>query len=219
MAGAEFKKGYNKGFEDGANSVEEGLPGWFGTFADMMTLLFAFFVLLAAISIACALTEGSVDAWGALYMRDYLQAEGFNVGLAAIAFNGAMVIGRLTGDQLKEVFGIQQFLFISIVCSLIGVIIVLFSKVVLFSIIGFVIAGLGVSSVIPICYTLASSIKNINSTVGITIITIAVYGDFMIAPPILGYTANIIGIQYVYLPIVILFILSTLILMFKKKEL
>ena len=50
MAGAEFKNGYKKGFEDGANSVEEGLPGWFGTLADMMTLLFAFFVLLAAIS-------------------------------------------------------------------------------------------------------------------------------------------------------------------------
>ena len=50
MAGAEFKKGYNKGFAAGADSVEEGLPGWFGTFADMMTLLFAFFVLLAAFS-------------------------------------------------------------------------------------------------------------------------------------------------------------------------
>lgn len=50
MAGPEFKKGYNKGFAAGADSVEEGLPGWFGTFADMMTLLFAFFVLLAAIS-------------------------------------------------------------------------------------------------------------------------------------------------------------------------
>ena len=44
------KKAWNKGFEEGVNSVEEGLPGWFGTFADMMTLLFAFFVLLAAIS-------------------------------------------------------------------------------------------------------------------------------------------------------------------------
>ena len=44
------KKADNKGFEAVANSVEEGLPGWFGTFADMMTLLFAFFVLLAAIS-------------------------------------------------------------------------------------------------------------------------------------------------------------------------
>ncbi len=42
----EIKKYMNKG----RDTVEEGLPGWFGTFADMMTLLFAFFVLLAAIS-------------------------------------------------------------------------------------------------------------------------------------------------------------------------
>ena len=41
-----IKKYINKG----RDQVEEGLPGWFGTFADMMTLLFAFFVLLAAIS-------------------------------------------------------------------------------------------------------------------------------------------------------------------------
>ena len=176
-------------------------------------------MVLVLFSITAVFLEGGTDSWGALYMRDYLQAECFNIGLAAIAFNGALVIGRLTGDQFKTILGIQKFLFISIVCSLLGVLIVLLSKVVLFAIIGFVIAGLGVSSVIPICYTLASSNKNINPTVGITVITIAVYGDFMIAPPILGYTANIIGIQYVYLPIVILFIISTLILIIKKREL
>ena len=43
------KKAWKAGFQAGAASVEEGLPGWFGTFADMMTLLFAFFLLLAAI--------------------------------------------------------------------------------------------------------------------------------------------------------------------------
>ena len=48
--GPQEKKAFAKGFQAGADSVEEGLPGWFGTFADMMTLLFAFFVLLAAIS-------------------------------------------------------------------------------------------------------------------------------------------------------------------------
>ncbi|MBT3590466.1 MAG: flagellar motor protein MotB [Candidatus Marinimicrobia bacterium] len=44
------KKAWKSGFKKGAESVTEGLPGWFGTFADMMTLLFAFFVLLAALS-------------------------------------------------------------------------------------------------------------------------------------------------------------------------
>jgi len=39
-----------KFIKQGREMVDEGLPGWFGTFADMMTLLFAFFVLLAAIS-------------------------------------------------------------------------------------------------------------------------------------------------------------------------
>jgi len=45
-----YQKGFEDGFEDGSNSIDEGLPGWYGTFADMMTLLFCFFVLLAAIS-------------------------------------------------------------------------------------------------------------------------------------------------------------------------
>lgn len=44
------KKAYKEGIKKGKSLVDEGLPGWFGTFADMMTLLFAFFVLLAAIS-------------------------------------------------------------------------------------------------------------------------------------------------------------------------
>lgn len=163
-------------------------------------------LILIIFSTTCVFLEGGTDSWGALYMRDYLLAEGFSIGIAAIAFNGSMVFGRLTGDRLKSIFGIYNFLFISIILSLLGSLIIFISKLAFISILGFIIAGFGVASIVPICYTLISRIKNLDQTVGVTIITLAVYGNFTIAPPILGYTANLLGIQYVYLPISILFI-------------
>lgn len=163
-------------------------------------------LILVIFSTTCVFLEGGTDSWGALYMRDYLLAEGFSIGIAAIAFNGSMVFGRLTGDKLKSIFGIYNFLFISIILSLLGSLIIFISKFAFISILGFIIAGFGVASIVPICYTLISRIKNLDQTVGVTIITLAVYGNFTIAPPILGYTANLLGIQYVYLPISILFI-------------
>ena len=163
-------------------------------------------LILVIFSTTCVFLEGGTDSWGALYMRDYLLAEGFSIGIAAIAFNGSMVFGRLTGDRLKSIFGIYNFLFISIILSLLGSLIIFISKFAFISILGFIIAGFGVASIVPICYTLISRIENLDQTVGVTIITLAVYGNFTIAPPILGYTANLLGIQYVYLPIFILFI-------------
>ena len=157
-------------------------------------------LILVIFSTTCVFLEGGTDSWGALYMRDYLLAEGFSIGIAAIAFNGSMVFGRLTGDRLKSIFGIYNFLFISIILSLLGSLIIFNSKFAFISILGFIIAGFGVASIVPICYTLISRIKDLDQTVGVTIITLAVYGNFTIAPPILGYTANLLGIQYVYLP-------------------
>ena len=166
-------------------------------------------LILVIFSTTCVFLEGGTDSWGALYMRDYLLAQGFNIGIAAIAFNGSMVFGRLTGDRLKSIFGIYNFLFISIILSLLGSLIIFISKFAFISILGFVIAGFGVASIVPICYTLISRIKDLDQTVGVTIITLAVYCNFTIAPPILGYTANLLGIQYVYLPISILFIVCS----------
>ena len=174
-------------------------------------------LILVIFSTTCVFLEGGTDSWGALYMKDYLLAEGFNIGIAAIAFNGAMVFGRLTGDKLKSIFGIYNFLFISIVLSLLGSMIILISSSISISILGFIVAGFGVSSVVPICYTLVSRIENLDQTVGVTIITIAVYGNFTIAPPLLGYTANLLGVHYVYLPISILFFVCTAIIFFNKK--
>ena len=192
------------------NSAQQSLSAIFFKWPKIVIVLIIF-------SSTCVFLEGGTDSWGALYMRDYLLTNGFNIGIAAIAFNGAMVLGRLTGDYLKSIFGIYNFLFISIVLSLFGSTIILISSSIYISILGFIVAGFGVSSIVPICYTLVSRIDNLDQTVGVTLITIAVYGNFTIAPPLLGYTANLFGVQYVYLPISILFIVCTILIFFNKK--
>ena len=163
--------------------------------------------LLAIIAMANALTEGSVDAWGALYMRDYIKADGFYIGLATLTFNIFMVLGRLSGDWVRDkigVFALIVFLFFSTIISLI----ILTSLNSMFAaIVGFSLLGIGASSIVPIAYSLAGKIDGIDSGVGITIISIAVYGTFIGAPASLGYIANNYGINNIFIPMLIVFII------------
>jgi len=53
------KKAFKSGIVKGMDLVDEGLPGWFGTFADMMTLLFAFFCI-----VGCTFNNGSSKNYG-----------------------------------------------------------------------------------------------------------------------------------------------------------
>ena len=84
----EIKKYMNKG----AETVEEGLPGWFGTFADMMTLLFAFFVLLAAIS--------TIDP---VKLQNMADSMGKSVGTKQKLDNQAMTLGDIHKAATKMI--------------------------------------------------------------------------------------------------------------------
>ena len=48
--------------------------------------------ILVIITISDSFTEGAVDAWAALYMRDVVLVNGFKIGAATIAFNFFMVL-------------------------------------------------------------------------------------------------------------------------------
>tara|TARA_E500000331_G_scaffold280660_1_gene273952 strand:+ start:610 stop:1362 length:753 start_codon:yes stop_codon:yes gene_type:complete len=84
----EKKKFMTKGMEQ----VDEGLPGWFGTFADMMTLLFAFFVLLAAIS--------TIDP---VKLQNMADSVGKSVGTKEEMDNQAMSLGDIHKAAVKMI--------------------------------------------------------------------------------------------------------------------
>ena len=162
--------------------------------------------LLAFISMANALTEGSVDAWGALYMRDFIQVDGFKIGLATLCFNIFMVLGRLSGDWLRDKIGVFLLILTLFLSTIISLLILTNYNNIFVSIIGFSLLGIGASSIVPIAYSLAGKIKGIDSGVGITIISIAVYGTFIGAPASLGFIANNYGINNIFIPMLVVFV-------------
>ena len=172
--------------------------------------------LLALIAMANAITEGSVDAWGALYMRDYIKVDGFYIGLATLSFNIFMVLGRLSGDWVRDKIGV--FLLILFLSTIISLIILANFNHIIASIIGFSLLGIGASSIVPIAYSLAGKIDGIDSGVGITIISIAVYGTFIGAPASLGFIANNYGINNIFIPMLIIFVILILPISFYRKK-
>ena len=175
-------------------------------------------ILLALIAMANALTEGSVDAWGALYMRDFIKVDGFQIGLATLSFNIFMVIGRLTGDWVRDKIGVFLLILFLFLTTIISLFILLNFSGIFSSVIGFSLLGIGASSIVPIAYSIAGKIEGIDSGVGITIISIAVYGTFIGAPASLGYIANNYGINNIFIPMLIVFVILLLpISIYRKK--
>jgi hypothetical protein len=89
---------------------------------------------------------------------------------------------------------------------------------ILSSILGFALLGLGASSIVPMAYSLSAKMKGVDSGVGITIISIAVYGTFVGTPGIVGLVANSYGINYIFAPILIIFILLLIPIKIFKNE-
>ena len=162
--------------------------------------------VLALISMVNALTEGSVDSWGALYMRDYIKVDGFLIGLATVSFNIFMVIGRLSGDWIRDKIGVYNLLTILFLTSIISLYILFTYDSVITAIFGFALLGIGSSAIIPIAYSLAGKVEGIDSGAAIAIVSIAVYGTFMGAPATLGIVANNYGVNSIFFPMLIIFL-------------
>lgn len=87
--------------DKGRRQVDEGLPGWFGTFADMMTLLFAFFVLVAAMStIDPVKLQMLADAMGKSVGKK-IKVENQAMNLADVKKEAEEIVEKMEADPLS----------------------------------------------------------------------------------------------------------------------
>ena len=164
-------------------------------------------LVLVILAISGSLLEGAVDSWSALYMQDVVEVGGFRVGLGVVVFNIFMVIGRLVGDRVGDLLGLRKSLLIQLIMGIIASFILFQYHGFWSSILGFGLAGLGVSNLVPIAYSQAGKSASIETPVAIAIISLFSFGSFMLAPPIEGLIADLFGLPSIFLAMFFLFLL------------
>lgn len=158
-------------------------------------------IKLGIIGFCCLSCEGCMFDWSGVYFKEVVKAEGSLVSLGYAAFMITMATGRFAGDKLAEKFSRKKMVQVSGVLIFIGMMISVLLPQLITATIGFLLVGFGVSSIVPLLYSTAG--KASKAPGGIAIATVSSIGflGFLMGPPLIGYIAELAGLQYSFMTI------------------
>jgi predicted MFS family arabinose efflux permease len=134
--------------------------------------------------------EGAMIEWSAVFMKQIRQQTDSFSGIALTCFNVAMLFGRALGDYLNKKLGQKRLLIMDSIAAVLGLIVILCVPSAWISLAGFFIVGLGLSTVVPIVYSVAGNTEGVSPSVGISMATSVGYAGFFVSPPIIGYLSE-----------------------------
>lgn len=151
--------------------------------------------LLAALAFLALFAEGVSANWSAIYTRESVGALGAWPATTYAGFALAMVVGRLFGDRVRFRVGTVRMLVGSGVLAAAGVGLALATHTTAGAVVGFAIAGLGLSSIVPTIYSLAGSLPGLPPGRGVALVALGAWPAQLIAPPFIGGVAQEVGLR------------------------
>jgi MFS family permease len=149
--------------------------------------------MLAVLGIlaACgALVEDAGASWGAVYMTGDLHTSAALGGMAVVALQIAMTIGRLTGDRVVDRFGQRNVVRAGGALAAAGMAAALAVPSVPATLAGFALAGLGVATLVPAAMHTADELPGLSPGTGLTVVSWLLRGGFLLSPPLIGLLAD-----------------------------
>ncbi len=147
-------------------------------------------VLLGLLAFFAMVAEGMMTDWSSEYMKHVTHAPIQLIGYGLTAYMFAMASGRFISDFTVRRFGEQRTLLFCGILLFIGLGASVLFPGVYTTIISFMIVGLGVSAVVPMCYNLAGHTKTMPPQQALTLITSIGFIGFFLGPPVIGFIAQ-----------------------------
>jgi MFS family permease len=163
------------------------------------------FLIVGLLGLCAAIGEGSAGDWGAILARDTFDATPFVSTLPYICFSAAMVVGRLFGDRAANRFGPIKLIVGGGLVAGIGLASGLLIGGIGGVIFGWLAAGIGLSTVIPMLFSQAGEIAKTRfegqfaPSEGVAMVSGIAYFGFLVGPPTLGFLGDAIGLRWAML--------------------
>jgi MFS family permease len=151
--------------------------------------------MIAFLSMAC---EGTMFDWSGIYFRNAVHTSAKGATIGFVVYMTAMTLGRLTGDQLANRFGIKRMLMYSGILIGAGLLLAVLLPFWLTAGLGFILTGFGVSCVIPMVFSMAGRSAGMTSGSAIASVSTVGYLGFLIVPPLVGSVAQLAGMRGAY---------------------
>ncbi len=145
---------------------------------------------IAAIAFASFLCEGAAADWSAVYLRDTLDSSAAVAGLAYTVFILAMVAVRLLGNRLTARFGAPAMISVLAAAATVGFGAALAIAAPAAAMIGFLLLGVGVATVVPSMFSAAGKLPGIHPGVGVATVSGIAWIGFLCGPPLIGQLAE-----------------------------
>jgi len=173
---------------------------------------------LGLIAMCCMICEGAMFDWSGVYFRKVVLAPEQLVTLGYTAFMSTMAGGRFAGDWLSERLGKKTMIQLSGIVITLGLLTAISFPYLLTSTIGFLLVGVGVSSVVPLVYGSAGKSKTMSPGVALAAVSTIGYFGFLFGPPVIGFIAQASSLRWSFALIAVLGFCTTLLSTFTRVE-
>jgi MFS family permease len=172
---------------------EEG--GRYGLYRHLPLLLVGGIALLGLGS------EGEMEHWSGLYLRDTLGLPALLGGSGVAVFYAAMAVGRLGTAGVVRAIGNRGTLIWAGSLTASGMVLALSTREPLLVVAGFLVVGLSLSGVAPIAFSVAGDLAPERAGAAISVVTTLGYGGFLLGPALVGGLAELVGLRTALLTI------------------
>ncbi len=151
---------------------------------------------LGVVSFLGMVCEGTMFDWSGVYFEEVIAPPATLVRLGYIASMCSMAAGRFAADRFITRFGPSAVLKTSGLIIAAGLIAATAFPSLWTATAGFLLVGLGVSSIVPICYSLARKSTKILPGVAIAMVSTIGFLGFLLGPPVIGFVAHGLDLRW-----------------------